>query len=253
MLKFASLGSGSSGNGTVVSFDETHLLVDCGFAMKEAQKRLERLDLCLSQITAVLVTHEHGDHIKGVAAIARRYGTPTYMTPGTYHSRDLGRIPELNLIHNYQSFTIGPFRVQPVAVPHDAREPAQFVFYCQGRSVGILTDLGSITSHVIAAYYRCDALLVEANHDRTVLAEGPYPRSVKARIASPWGHLNNEQAADFLAQIDTDALQHLVVGHISRQNNSIEHAANALAEVTESLPSLLYACQDEGFGWLHVS
>lgn len=252
-LKFASLGSGSSGNATLVSFGETHILLDCGFSVREAQKRIEKLHVKLADVSAVLVTHEHGDHIKGVPALARKFGVPVYMTPGTYHSKDLGAIPNLRLIHNYQAFSVGDIVVQPVAVPHDAREPAQFIFRAAGRRLGVLTDLGSVTSHVLDAYDGCDALLVEANHDRTMLAYGPYPPQLKARVSGPWGHLSNEQTVALLEQVDTSNLQHLVVGHISLKNNSLELAQRALAQIKKPLGRISYACQEEGFDWLQLT
>lgn len=252
-IKFASLGSGSSGNATLVSHQQTHVLIDCGFSLKEAQRRIERLGLCLSRLSAVLVTHEHGDHLRGVPALARKHGIPIYMTPGTYHSRDLGRIPQLHLINNYQPFTVGELEIQPVAVPHDAREPAQFVFRHGGAALGILTDLGSVTTHVLDAYDGCQALLVEANHDRQMLASGPYPPSLKNRVASAWGHLSNDQTVALLQQMDTSQLRHLVVGHISRKNNTLDLARQALATVGKSLGEVYYACQDDGFDWIELT
>lgn len=251
-IRFASLGSGSSGNATLVSHGQTYILIDCGFSLKEAQRRIERLGLCLSRLAAVLVTHEHGDHLRGVPALARKYHIPIYMTPGTYYSRDLGRIPELRLIHNYQAFTVGCVQVQPVAVPHDAREPAQFIFRQGDFALGILTDLGSVTTHVLDAYDGCGALLLEANHDRQMLAMGPYPVSLKNRVASAWGHLSNEQAVALLQQMDTSRLQHLVVGHISRKNNTLDLAQRALSTVDKPLGKIHYACQDEGFDWIEL-
>lgn len=252
-IRFASLGSGSSGNATLVSHEQTHILLDCGFSLKETQRRMARLGLSLTELDAVIVTHEHSDHLKGVPALARKYELPVYMTPGTYHSRELGRIPHLQLIHNYQAFQIGQLQVQPVAVPHDAREPAQYVFRSPTRTLGILTDLGSVTTHVLAAYEGCDGLLVEANHDRLMLASGPYPPSLKSRVASPWGHLSNEQTAALLQQMDTSRLSHLVIGHISRKNNSLELARRALAVVGKPLGQVCYACQDEGFDWIELA
>jgi phosphoribosyl 1,2-cyclic phosphodiesterase len=253
VLRFASLGSGSSGNATVVSDGQTHILIDCGFSAREADRRLKRLQLDLPSISAVVVTHEHGDHIRGVPLIARKCGLPVYMTPGTYHARSLGVIPRLQLIHNCESFSIGNIAVQPVPVPHDAREPVQFLFFCAGKKLGVLTDLGSVNQAVIDAYQACDALLVEANHDRQMLASGPYPLSLKRRVAGPWGHLSNEQTAALLEQIDTSCLQHLVVGHISRKNNSLALAQAALASLTKPLAIAVFACQDEGFGWLELT
>jgi phosphoribosyl 1,2-cyclic phosphodiesterase len=251
-LRFASLGSGSRGNSTLVEWGQNALLVDCGFSVKETERRLLRLGKTGDALTAILVTHEHSDHIKGVAALARRYNLPVYITPGTYNSRDMGNLPSLNLIHAYAPFYIHELHVTPVAVPHDAREPAQFVFEYAGLRLGILTDLGSITAHVEASYQACDAMLLEANHDPAMLAGGSYPPSLKQRVGGQWGHLSNQQAAGFLQRLDTQRLQHLVVAHISLHNNSLDLAQAALAPVTQQVKQVTYACQDEGFGWLSI-
>lgn len=251
-MRFASLGSGSRGNATLVEWAEGMLLLDCGFSVKETELRLQRLARSPAQLSAILVTHEHSDHIKGVAALARRYQLPIYMTPGTYHSRDLGDLPDLRLIHAYAPFELNGLQVQPVAVPHDAREPSQFVFQYQQRRLGVLTDLGSITAHVEACYQDCDAMVLEANHDPVMLASGSYPYSLKQRVGGQWGHLSNQQAAGFLQRLDTARLQHLVVAHISQQNNSLSVVQTALAAVTAGVKQVTYACQDQGYDWLEL-
>lgn len=252
-MRFSSLGSGSRGNGTLVEWQGETVLVDCGFTIKETESRLARLGKSPADLSAILVTHEHGDHIKGVAPFARRHKVPVFMTPGTYHSKDLGELPELNLIQGYRAFDLAGMRVQPVAVPHDAREPCQFVFEAGGRRLGVLTDLGSITPHVEEHYYACDAMVVEANHDPALLAAGPYPPSLKRRVGGQWGHLSNQQTAGFLQRADTGRLQHLVVAHISQQNNCLDLAQQALEVVTEAVDQVTYACQNEGFDWLQIS
>lgn len=249
-MRFASLGSGSRGNATLVEWPTGSLLLDCGFSVKETELRLLRFGKSPADLTAILVTHEHSDHIKGVAALARRYQLPVYMTPGTYHSRVLGDLPDLRLIHSYAPFEINGLSVLPVAVPHDAREPSQFVFQYQQRRLGVLTDLGSITAHVESCYQNCDAMVLEANHDRMMLASGSYPPSLKSRVGGQWGHLSNDQAAGFLRRLDTQRLQHLVVAHISKQNNSLVAAQTALSPVTSLIRQVTYACQEQGFGWL---
>ena len=249
-MKFASLGSGSSGNATLISDRETLLMIDCGFGIRETTRRMARFGVSPDQIDALLVTHEHSDHIKGVAALARRYQIPVYMTPGTFHSRNLGELPDLRLIHAYTPFEINGLTVKPVAVPHDAREPAQFVLEFAGLRLGILTDLGSITPHVEACYQSCDAMVLEANHDPAMLAYGSYPPSLKQRVGGQWGHLSNQQAAGFLQRVDTRRLQHLVVAHISQQNNTPALAQAALMPVTSQIKQVTYACQNEGFDWL---
>jgi phosphoribosyl 1,2-cyclic phosphodiesterase len=251
-MKFASLGSGSRGNATLVESGDQLLLVDCGFTIKEVERRIERLQRRVEDITAILVTHEHADHLKGVPPLARKYRLPVYMTPGTFHSRDLGKLPFLHLIEGYQSLSFDHLEVLPVAVPHDAREPAQFVFQGNNKRLGILTDLGNISAHVEQHFCDCDGLLLEANHDPHMLASGPYPQTLKQRVGGPWGHLSNQQAAGFLARVDSDRLKQLVVGHISQKNNSLERAKEVLSDVTRPIESVYYACQDDGFDWIHL-
>ncbi|HEY7883596.1 MAG TPA: MBL fold metallo-hydrolase [Cellvibrionaceae bacterium] len=252
-MRLASLGSGSRGNSTLIEWSGGSLLLDCGFSMKETIARLARFDKTPGDLTAILVTHEHGDHIKGVPALARRFDIPVYMTPGTYHSRELGCIPELHLIHSRTSFTLNGLTVEPVAVPHDAREPVQFIFATEQLRLGVLTDLGSISPYVEERYQNCDALVLEANHDPLMLAGGPYPASLKARVGGQWGHLSNQQAAGFLSRLDTLRLRHLVIAHISQQNNSRERAEEVLGPVTGAIANVIYACQEQGFDWLSLA
>lgn len=251
-MKFASLGSGSNGNGTLVGCQGNYLLIDCGFTIKETERRLARLQVAAENLAAILVTHEHGDHIKGVAPFARKYQLPVYMTPGTFHSRDLGKLPTLHLIHGHEPFELAGFRVTPVAVPHDAREPAQFILEAENKKLGVLTDLGSITPHIEKHYSDCDALILEANHDPLMLAGGPYPPSLKRRVGGPWGHLSNQQAANFLRRTDTEKIQHLVVAHLSQQNNSPEKAEQSFTGILPGAANMLYAGQEDGFDWLTI-
>lgn len=251
-MRFASLGSGSKGNGTLVAWPQGMVLIDCGFSVKNTIARMQRLQVSPDQLTALLVTHEHSDHMKGVGALARRFQLPVYMTPGTYHSREWGELPDLQLVTANQAFEINQLTVNPVTVPHDAREPTQFVFDYKQRRLGVLTDLGSITPHVESAYANCDAMILEANHDPHMLAYGPYPPSLKRRVSGLWGHLSNAQAAGFLQRVDIERLQHLVIAHISQKNNDLERVKSEIEGVVGALPSLLYACQDEGFDWLEV-
>jgi len=252
VFAFASLGSGSRGNATLVAWPGGKLLVDCGFSVRETEVRLARLGVHPQELSALVVTHEHGDHLKGIAPLARRYQLPVFMTPGTYHSRRLGELPDLRLIQSYASFDLQGLEVQPVPVPHDAREPAQYLFRYQQKCLGLLTDLGSISPQVEAAYQKCDALILEANHDAAMLASGPYPYQLKQRVGGPWGHLSNQQAAGLLARLDRDRLQHLVVAHISQQNNAPAAVAAALEPWLAEVRRVTYACQEQGFGWLHI-
>ena len=204
-LAFASLGSGSRGNATLVRSDSSLLMVDCGFTLKETEQRLLELGHQPNDVNAILVTHEHGDHIRGVGPFARKYKIPVYATHGTAYSTTIAKVPALHLIDLSETFDCFGFTVTPVAVPHDAREPCQFVFQRGTRRFGVLTDLGSITPHIIEQYGHCDGLMLECNHDSQMLATGPYPRPLKLRVGGRWGHLNNVQAANFLAEIDCAA------------------------------------------------
>lgn len=253
-IRFASLGSGSQGNGTLVSCGSTHVLIDCGFAMKETTRRLQRLGLEPEQLTAVLITHEHGDHIAGAGALVRRYQLPLYTTSGTKNSgRIKGEVPDWRSINPEAVFAINDLEICPVTVPHDAREPVQFVISDGANRLGVLTDLGSITPHVVRHFSGCQALVLEANHDPKLLARGPYPVSLKQRVGGDFGHLSNQQAADFLTQIDTKHLTHLVASHLSEQNNEPNLACSTLAEAINTAPDwVALADQAEGFGWRDI-
>ncbi len=252
-MRFASLGSGSKGNATLVEWQGQYLLIDCGFTIKATEARMAKLGVSPSELSAILVTHEHGDHIKGVAPLARKYKLPVYMTPGTYHSKDLGVLPQLHLIEGYQAFEVAGMTVKPIAVPHDAREPAQYILEAADLRLGILTDLGSISPHIEEHYDNCHGLVMEANHDPAMLASGPYPQSLKQRVGGLWGHLSNQQCAGFLGRLNLTMMQHLVVGHISQQNNSLELAQQVMSAVTTPIGQVHYACQEQGFDWLSLT
>lgn len=251
-LRFASLGSGSKGNGTLVEGGDTCLLIDCGFSLRDTERRLARLGRAPGDLSAILVTHEHVDHVRGVFSLARKYHLPVRMTPGTALASQPPQALSPTLIDVHHDFTVGALAVTPVAVPHDAREPVQFLLRHRGRTLGVLTDLGCITPHVAECYRRCDALLLEANHDPELLAGGTYPAFLKRRVGGDWGHLSNGQAAALLARIETGAMQSLVMAHISEQNNSPELVAEAIAPCTTGVGHVLHARQDAGFDWLGI-
>ena len=253
-MRFSSLGSGSKGNATLIEAAETCLLLDCGFTVKETELRLKRLGKTGHDLDAILVTHEHSDHIKGVGALARKYKLPVYLTAGTFHKGRLGNLSCVEIINCHQSFVIKDIDVQPVPVPHDAREPCQFVFQYGNKKLGVLTDLGSLTPHVEEHYSGLDALVLECNYDPQMLDEGPYPYQLKQRILSDYGHLSNSQAAQLLVRITKEKLQHLVLSHISLQNNNAEFVRQAIAPMMEDMSDevkqgFAVACQDEGFDW----
>ena len=251
-MQFASLGSGSKGNATVVRAGSSLIMVDCGFSLRETTRRMQQLGVSPQELNAILVTHEHSDHASGVAALSRKFDIPIYLTHGT---RATGRLDGGFAYHCFNcddDFIIGDLQIAAVAVPHDAAEPCQYRMRCQGRELGILTDLGSITPHVVQSYAACQALLLEFNHDLPMLLDGPYPHHLKQRVGGDWGHLNNRQAADLLQQIGGYDLQHIVVAHISEKNNRREFAEEALLEVLGSLERVVFAEQAAGFDWLEL-
>lgn len=252
-MKFCSIGSGSKGNGTLVSFGSTCLLIDNGFTLKEFENRLAQKGLTPLDLSAVLITHEHSDHIKGVGPLARKYRIPVYASHGTAQYHGLGEIPSLRIFDSHQDFTIGDLQVTPVVVPHDAREPTQFVIKNYLSKLGILTDLGSLTPYILEAYKDCHGLMLETNHDVQMLRAGPYPPKLKRRVEGHLGHLNNEQAAWFLSELGHSKLQFLIATHISEQNNSTELAVGNLQAVTQwSSEKIIVANQEIGFDWLEL-
>ncbi len=251
-MRFCCLGSGSKGNATLVQAAETTLLIDCGFSLKYMLSALEQKACVPDDLTAILVTHEHSDHISGVNTLAKRYNIPVYLTPGTARAQKI--CSEKNqLIHFIadKPILIGDILVKPVTVPHDAREPCQFVFSHDHRKLGVMTDLGSISSYVADQYSHCDALLLEANHDVPMLWAGPYPPSLKQRVIGDWGHLSNEQAAQFLSNQES-LPKLLVLGHISEKNNALEKVEKAFSCFSDRIDDIIYATQSEGFSWLQV-
>lgn len=251
-MRFASLGSGSQGNSLVVEAGRTTLLLDCGFSARTTVERLARLGICADQLSGILVTHEHSDHIAGVFRFARRFALPVYLTHGTHVAAPRGKtpLPECRLIDSHAPFVINDLEIQPFPVPHDAREPVQYVFCDGSHRLGVLTDTGSITQHIVDVLQSCDALVLECNHDPDLLAASDYPPSLKRRIAGRLGHLANDEAASLLSRIDTRKLQHLLAAHLSQQNNRRDLAVKALANtLTCSEEWIGVACQEAGFGW----
>lgn len=252
-MRFASLGSGSRGNGTLIEQGNTCVLVDCGFSAKEAGLRLAKLGRSAEQLSAVLVTHEHGDHINGVGALARKHAIPVWATDGTFAADRLGARIEKNRICSHTAFAIGDIEVQPFPVPHDAREPCQFVFGNGDKRLGLLTDVGSRTPHLEQRLSGCDALILECNHDTNLLANGEYPPSLKRRVGGDLGHLSNVQAADILSRLDNSKLTQLVAAHLSEKHNTPQLAQTALAEVLGCTTDWVsVADQQAGYDWRDV-
>jgi phosphoribosyl 1,2-cyclic phosphodiesterase len=252
MLRFASLGSGSEGNALIVEAGDTRLMLDCGFSLAETELRLGCLGLSPSDISAIIVTHEHGDHIRGVGKFARKHQVPVWLTYGTFASQANEFLPSdlVREIDSHAPFAIGDIEVFPYPVPHDAREPAQFVFGNGARRLGVLTDVGSTTPHIESMLSGLDGLMLEANHDAALLQNSIYPQSLKERIGGRFGHLSNAASADLLSKLDCSSLQHCVAAHLSRQNNSPDHARRAFAAALGCAPDWIgIADQASGFAW----
>jgi len=255
-VRFASIGSGSEGNGLLVEAGTTRILIDCGFGVRDTVARLARLGVAPESLSAILVTHEHNDHAGGVPAFAGKYDIPVWLTFGTIF--EVGdRFDGIAQIYGFDShdvFRIGDLEVHPFPVPHDAREPVQFVVSDGQHRLGLLTDIGGSTPFVQASLTGCSALVLECNHDRDLLATSDYPPSLKNRISGRFGHLHNEAAATLLTALDTSRLQHIIAAHLSRSNNTPQKARAALAGALRCAEDWIgIADQAEGFGWRAMS
>lgn len=227
-------------------------MLDCGFSLKETVQRLARLGKEPDRLTAVVLSHEHSDHVRGIGFLARRFNLPVWMTTGTFSAieRLYGPLPIVRLFSPHESFVIGDIGVAPFPVPHDAREPSQFVFSNGDLRLGVLTDAGSTTPHIETMLSGCHGLILECNHDRDMLLNGPYPEPLKARIGGHEGHLDNATAAAILASVDQANLQHLVAAHLSETNNTAALARGALSEVLGCDPDWVHvADQAGGLSW----
>jgi phosphoribosyl 1,2-cyclic phosphodiesterase len=258
-LKFASLGSGSDGNALLISATSgvtcTTIMLDCGFAIRETERRLQRLGMTPKDLGGIVVTHEHQDHVGGVFKFARRHRIPVWISFGTWQSvrKDSDGVA-VHFCRDGDRLAIGDLELMPYTVPHDAREPIQYVANDGHVRLGVLTDAGQSTPHLVDALGGCDALMLECNHDRRMLANSNYPPSLRHRIGGAYGHLSNETAAEILDAIDKSRLKTIVGAHLSKQNNTPELARAALCgALGANPPDVMIACQEEGFGWVEIT
>lgn len=251
-LRFCSLASGSRGNALLVEARDTLILVDCGLAFRTLESRLGDVGRSAADIDAVLITHEHSDHMSGLATFMRRVQCPVFSTHGTARSFD--DVRDHRVVRYGSEFTVGNVRVHPFPVPHDAREPVQYRFEADGLTLGILTDTGHISTHVAQTLASVDALAVEFNHDLDSLRNGPYPEHLKARVGSNFGHLNNTQAAGLVDQLELERLRWVVALHMSENNNSPEHVDRSVLDVRDRADfDFRQATQGVPTDWFEVS
>lgn len=257
MIRFCSLGSGSGGNSTLIEASQgitrTRLLVDAGFSERELTRRLARAGCLPSDLDAVFITHEHGDHIGCALGFAARHRLTLIMSRGTW--RAVGKADfdpaQLCFARPAQSVSVGDLELQPFAVPHDAQEPLQLTLNDGAARLGIVTDLGCAPDPVAAMLAGCQALLLECNHDEALLRAGSYPPALKKRILGSHGHLSNTAAADLLARCRHGGLKDVVAAHLSERNNTPDLARGALAAVLECAPADIRVADPAlGFDWL---
>jgi phosphoribosyl 1,2-cyclic phosphodiesterase len=251
-LRFCALASGSRGNALLVEHDETLIMVDCGLPLKVLSARLARVGRSIDDIDAVLITHEHGDHSRGIGPFRKRCAAPFWSTPGT--AAAVGEGQGFERLRHGCAVKLGSITIEPFPVPHDAREPCQFVFAAGQRRLGLLTDTGHVTPLIQRSLEACDAIAVEFNHDSWMLENGRYPAAVKARVGSRLGHLNNDQAAGLLCELMHPQLQWVAGLHLSAQNNDPECVRAAAARaIDHSRVELHLAAQDEPTQWIEIT
>jgi phosphoribosyl 1,2-cyclic phosphodiesterase len=231
-LSLCVLASGSKGNSIYVSDGETALLVDAGLSGIEIERRMAAAGLRPDELGAIIVSHEHSDHIRGVGVLSRRYELPVYISAQTQRATgsQLGRLHEVCPFEIGRPFNIDSLTIHPFSTSHDAEDPAGFTLSRNGQKVGIATDLGIATGMVRHHLRECNLLVLEANHDPDMLINGPYPWPLKQRIKSRNGHLSNEDSGDLLAEIRHDGLCHVVLAHLSETNNTPERALRAVEQ-----------------------
>ncbi len=237
-MKMMSIASGSSGNCIYVGSENTHLLIDTGISCKKVNEGLSELGLTGADITAVLVTHEHADHIGGLGVFLRKYKTPVYTAEETiqqiYRYKNIGKLPEgcFHSVEAGETFEIGDIQVESLPISHDAARPLAYRMDCEKSSAAVVTDLGYYDYQLVEHLQGLDALLLEANHDLRMLEVGPYPYYLKRRIAGNHGHLSNEASGQFLNELLHEKMKKVLLGHISKENNM---AALALETVRSEI------------------
>lgn len=257
MLRFRSLASGSSGNATLIEASDglhrTRVLVDCGLGLRQLIARLAVEGIGPADLDGIFITHEHGDHIGCAPMMVARYGVPLWTSAGTaQYAAFAGLESALNLVRDGQLFAIGGIQFHPFTVPHDAREPLQLRCTDGDRVLGLMTDIGHVTGHALAALAGCHALVLESNHDVELLAQSRYPDFLKRRVGGQHGHLSNVQAAAALGALRHDRLNTVVAAHLSERNNRPDLVSRAFAAVLGCGEADVLLAERQGRGWLDV-
>lgn len=221
---FVSLISGSSGNATFISDGKTNLLIDCGMSGAKLKESLRAIDMTPECLDALLVTHEHIDHTRGAGVIARRYNIPVYATEGTHGAMNVGNISCARAVSEGHDFQIGDIGIKPFAIPHDAAEPVGYCFYIGGEKYSLATDIGKMNDYILENIIGSKKVLLESNHDVEMLRCGSYPYPLKRRILGDLGHLSNEIAAKTALRLVQNGTEHIMLGHLSKENNRPEIA-----------------------------
>jgi phosphoribosyl 1,2-cyclic phosphodiesterase len=230
-VRVCSLASGSRGNSLLVTTEDSAVLVDAGLSGKELTRRLACVGYSPESLSGIVITHEHTDHIRGAGVLARRYGVPVYISPATLEAAGtgLGEIPRLCHFACGTAFRIASLTIHPFSISHDAADPAGLTLECGDLKIGIATDLGVVTALVRERLRRCSLLYLESNHDAQMLRDGPYPWHLKQRIRSRMGHLSNEEARDLVSELQHPGLTHVILGHLSEENNRPDLALSEVA------------------------
>ncbi len=241
------LVSGSKGNSLFISNGQTAILIDAGLSGREIERRLKAKNLSPYDLDAIIVSHEHSDHIRGVGVLSRRFNLPVHISLKTLKSAEtyLGRLYKRHYFDCGQTFSINDLRIRPFSISHDAEDPSGFTVHSNGVKLGIATDLGIATNMVKQHLKNCQILILEANHDSSMLLNGPYPWPLKQRIRSRVGHLSNTDSKCLLKELQHDSLQHVILAHLSEQNNTPEKAFIEVNQaITNCKPDLHVALQD---------
>lgn len=230
------LASGSRGNSVFVSAGGVSILVDAGLSCVELEKRMSIKKISPESISAIVITHEHTDHVKGAGILSRRYNIPLYINEKTCigAEKKIGKVDQLKYFNCGTAFQIGEIKFDPFSISHDAMDPAGLTLEYRNIKIGIATDMGVVTALVKEHLKRCDLLYIEANHDSEMLMNGSYPWHLKQRIKGRKGHLSNQDAADMLEEIKSDSLHHVILAHLSEENNTPEKAFNTVNKTISS-------------------